>query len=140
MKTFDVKDVAIEFCGQRIDPSTYVSQPIEPVSYDIEPMTLDSYAETVLTWARYPDIGKNPFYPALGLCGEAGEVAEHVKKMYRDDGGNMTAERLPKFQKELGDVLWYSAALSREVGYNLSQVRNTNDFNQLARPVGWGRH
>lgn len=52
--------------------------------------------------AVYPNIGNNLAYPTLGLCGEAGEVAEKVKKMYRDDGGFLTAERAEALEKEIG--------------------------------------
>jgi hypothetical protein len=37
--------------------------------------------------AIYPDAGNNMAYPTLGLCGEAGEVAEKVTNEMRDKGG-----------------------------------------------------
>jgi NTP pyrophosphatase (non-canonical NTP hydrolase) len=65
-------------------------------------------------------------YPAIGLAGEAGEVAEQVKRILRDDGGVLTEARRSKIRGELGDVLWYLAALAADCGFTLSEVANGN--------------
>jgi NTP pyrophosphatase (non-canonical NTP hydrolase) len=76
--------------------------------------------------AVYPDAGSNIVYPALGLCGEAGETAEKVKKAIRDDGGTLTDERRDAIAAELGDVLWYVAQLATEAGLDLEQLAAAN--------------
>jgi len=65
-------------------------------------------------------------YPTLGLAGEAGEVAEQIKKSIRDDGGELTPERRAKLAKELGDVLWYLAQLATELDLDLDDVARAN--------------
>jgi len=65
-------------------------------------------------------------YPALGLAGEAGEVAEHAKKTIRDDGGEVSDERRAAIAKELGDVLWYVAQLASELGLELEDIAREN--------------
>ena len=65
-------------------------------------------------------------YPTLGLAGESGEVAEKVKKMIRDDGGELTQERKTLLIKELGDVLWYLAMIAHDIGVSLDDVATTN--------------
>ena len=65
-------------------------------------------------------------YPALGLAGEAGEVAEHAKKAIRDDGGRVSDERRAAMAKELGDVLWYAAQLATELGLELEEIAREN--------------
>jgi NTP pyrophosphatase (non-canonical NTP hydrolase) len=65
-------------------------------------------------------------YAALGLNGEAGEVAEQAKKMLRDDFGNLTPDRVEKIRKELGDLLWYAAQVATEAGLDLDDVALTN--------------
>jgi NTP pyrophosphatase (non-canonical NTP hydrolase) len=57
----------------------------------------------------------------LGLAGEAGEVAEKVKKLMRDS--EFSKEEVVK---ELGDVLFYVTALANHIGSNLQTVANTN--------------
>jgi NTP pyrophosphatase (non-canonical NTP hydrolase) len=76
--------------------------------------------------AIYPDLGNNIVYPALGLCGEAGETAEKVKKALRDDGGTLTEERRAAIGAELGDVLWYAAQLATEAGLDLEEIAEAN--------------
>ncbi len=60
-------------------------------------------------------------YPALGLAGEAGEVADKVKKILRDDKFDRDA-----IAKEIGDVLWYIAALCRDLNVDMAQVAHDN--------------
>ena len=72
-------------------------------------------------------------YPALGLAGEAGEVAEHAKKAIRDDGGVLTEERRTAMAKELGDVLWYVAQLASELGLELDAIAQGNLEKLLSR-------
>lgn len=76
--------------------------------------------------AIYPGAGANLLYPTLGLCGEAGEVAEKVKKMVRDDAGVLTDARREALAGELGDVLWYLAQLATEAGLELDAVAAQN--------------
>jgi len=59
---------------------------------------------------------------ALGLVGEAGEVAEKVKKYLRDDAKVNQKEII----KELGDVLFYTTALANYFYSNLPEVMETN--------------
>jgi len=72
-------------------------------------------------------------YPALGLAGEAGEVAEHAKKAIRDDGGMVSDERRAAMRKELGDVLWYVAQLASELGLELDDIAEANLAKLLSR-------
>lgn len=60
-------------------------------------------------------------YPALGLAGEAGEVANKVKKILRDDKFDRDA-----IAKEIGDVLWYIAALCRDLNVDMAQLAHDN--------------
>jgi NTP pyrophosphatase (non-canonical NTP hydrolase) len=89
-------------------------------------MRFSDYQRQSRVTAVYPGAGANLTYPALGLCGEAGETAEKVKKMLRDDGGVLTDERREALAAELGDVLWYVAQLATEAGLDLEQIAEEN--------------
>ena len=89
-------------------------------------MDLNAYQQGARRTARYPDVGANPIYPTLGLCGEAGEVADKVKKVIRDRGGSFSPEVIEALKLELGDVLWYVAQLSTELGLDLAEVATAN--------------
>ena len=89
-------------------------------------MTLNEYQKESRKTAKYPEAGSNFIYPTLGLCGEAGEVAEKIKKALRDEGGIISSERRTETIKELGDVLWYLSQLSTELGVELDDVAQQN--------------
>ena len=74
----------------------------------------------------YPDKDNNFIYPTLGLVGEAGEIAEKVKKIIRDSGGVVSDEKREELKKELGDVLWYLAQLATEFKLDLGDIADTN--------------
>jgi NTP pyrophosphatase (non-canonical NTP hydrolase) len=85
------------------------------------------YQTRAFTTAIYPGKGQGSFtYPALGLSGETGEICEKLKKAIRDEGGVISPERRAAIKKELGDLLWYLAALSTELGLELQQVAEEN--------------
>jgi NTP pyrophosphatase (non-canonical NTP hydrolase) len=85
-----------------------------------------AYQAAAASTARYPDVGSNPVYPTLGLCGEAGEVAEKVKKVLRDQGGRFSDESRAALALELGDVLWYLARLASELELDLGAIAEAN--------------
>ncbi len=62
----------------------------------------------------------------MGLVGEAGEVAEKMKKVLRDNDGVISEEKREEITKELGDVLWYIANLSKELNVSLEDVAQKN--------------
>jgi len=85
-------------------------------------MDFHTYQERCRATAGYPEAGASPIYPTLGLCGEAGEVADKVKKVLRDENGAFTPEVIAGLELELGDVLWYVAQLATELGLELDQI------------------
>ena len=89
-------------------------------------MLLNDYQLESRSTARYPDAGNNLIYPTLGLTGEAGEVADKVKKLIRDRGGVVDQQFTEDVALELGDVLWYVAQLATELGLTLEQVASAN--------------
>ena len=65
-------------------------------------------------------------YLALGTAGEAGEIAEKIKKILRDGDGNVTEQNKEDIVKEMGDVLWYLSQLARELGVEFEYVAKVN--------------
>ncbi len=95
-------------------------------------MDLSEYQRQSRRTAEYPREAWLA-YPALGLAGEAGEVAEHAKKAIRDDEGKVSDERKAAMAKELGDVLWYVAQLATELGLDLDEIAGQNLDKLLSR-------
>jgi NTP pyrophosphatase (non-canonical NTP hydrolase) len=85
------------------------------------------------TWqhemARYPidkpDLG-GLHYTVLALVGEAGEVANRLKKIIRDEGGEVSVAAKYDLLLELGDVQWYLSACAKELNSSLDQVMELN--------------
>lgn len=91
-------------------------------------MTFDEYQKAAGRTAIYPtdDHMVALYYAALGLAGEAGEVAGEVSKAIRDDECRVTPERLDKLRGEAGDVLWHLSALCDRLGVDLGEVARAN--------------
>lgn len=89
-------------------------------------MTFEEYQNKAGVTAIYPRRYSNIEYPTLGLAGEAGEVANIVKKIQRDSGGIITEVTKEKLKDELGDVLWYISACSEELGLTLDEIAKYN--------------
>jgi NTP pyrophosphatase (non-canonical NTP hydrolase) len=92
-------------------------------------MNFNDYQEEAISFAIYPKSKEwdLPLYPALGLAGEAGEVAEKIKKLMRDtDAKILTADQCDEIAKEIGDVLWYCANLAEDLGLDLERVAELN--------------
>jgi len=87
---------------------------------EMEELTLNKYqraaAKTAIYKAEHAII-----YPALGLAAEAGEVANKVKKIMRDGKLDRAA-----IADEVGDCLWYIAALARDLNVDMAELAVKN--------------
>ncbi|TBH21806.1 nucleoside triphosphate pyrophosphohydrolase family protein [Thermus thermamylovorans] len=88
-------------------------------------MTLEEYQKEAQKTALYPEAYRL-LYPTLGLVGEAGELANKVKKVLRDEGGQLGEEAREALLAELGDVLWYVAQVATDLGVSLEAVAAHN--------------
>jgi NTP pyrophosphatase (non-canonical NTP hydrolase) len=90
-------------------------------------MTFDEYQKQALTTALTSDDAfKDMMHWVLGLNGEAGEVAEKLKKIIRDKQGILSEADKQELAKELGDVLWYIAVFAHDLGVPLEDIAATN--------------
>lgn len=93
------------------------------------PLDLNGYQDAAMTTRTEQTYGSSTIvYPTLGLTGEAGEVADKVKKVLRGDNGTreFDDEAREAIAYELGDVLWYAAALAKDLGYDLEDIARMN--------------
>ena len=92
-------------------------------------MTLDEYQVQARSTAIYPEEAR-VLYPTLKLAGEAGEVAEKLGKLMRDEGllpgGELDNHQRDALAKEVGDVLWYVANLAADLGLSLEAIGRSN--------------
>lgn len=89
-------------------------------------MDFNEYQEITRETAIYPGVGEETedaiAYTTLGLTGESGEVAEKLKKYYREGDPSY----IKNMKCEIGDVLWYLARLADELGMDLEDVAEEN--------------
>ncbi|MDA2439629.1 nucleoside triphosphate pyrophosphohydrolase family protein [Bacillus cereus] len=102
---------------------------------------LDQYQEAALrTWNTNNDFGGRVLNAALGITGEAGEVADVVKKAIFHGHGFDPAHcpgeeegNTHKIALELGDILYYISIMSHEMGYTLEDIAQMNIFKLAKR-------
>jgi len=82
-------------------------------------MDINGYQE----WTKKFDLERDVRMLSLGLCGEAGEFADKVKKTHRIPPLIVSPEELAA---ELGDVLWYLCRLASTYGYTMTQIMAFN--------------
>jgi len=86
---------------------------------------LDMYQQVAKQTAIYPR-EQAIIYPTLGLTGEAGEVANKVKKIIRDGTNKNNENLVQEISAEIGDCLWYISVLAGDIGVKLSDIANNN--------------
>lgn len=88
---------------------------------------MNAYQEKATKTAFFDPQVLNPIAAVtLGLTGETGEVAEKIKKLFRNDKGALTDETREELKRELGDVLWYISQLARLLDISLDDVAAAN--------------
>lgn len=98
---------------------------VAPISADDEggALTLDRYQ--VLASDTDIEGAADPLVPLLGLGGEIGALISEYKKKVRDDGTAYVGFD-DVVKSEIGDILWYLAALARRYDYSLSDIAHAN--------------
>lgn len=87
-------------------------------------MNLRKYQDAVLKGSLCVEPKDRFIENTLGLCGEAGEFADQVKKSIRD--GNAGIPRVNLMLDELSDVLWYVTSLSGQMGFSIEELASLN--------------
>lgn len=90
-------------------------------------ISMGDYQNRTAETAIYPRDGiTGVLYCALGLMNEAGEVGGKIKKILRDDNGEIADEKREALAGEMGDVLWYISQLCSELGLAMDEVAREN--------------
>ena len=97
-------------------------------------MDFNEYQEEAKRVAVYPKVlpdalKQSPtvlLYLTTCLSGEVGELAEKIKKLFRDKHGELTPEIKELLSLELGDILWYLSCFATELGIELNEVAKSN--------------
>jgi NTP pyrophosphatase (non-canonical NTP hydrolase) len=90
-------------------------------------MTLEEYQNKALTTVIKTDSEfRDLLHWVLGINGEAGEIAEKVKKIIRDKNAVVSEEDKAELAKEVGDVLWYLAVFAHHLGVPLDEIAQQN--------------
>lgn len=97
-------------------------------------MELNKYQEHAHATSHNTEIGGDRLlYPVLGLAGEAGELVNKLKKVYRDNGGTVPPDVKWAIASELGDILWYVAEIATQLQIELNTVATDNVWKLASR-------
>ena len=100
------------------------------MKHDDDDLSFTEYQMAAGTTAVYPESGTRSSgalsYLGLGIAGEAGEVADKIKKVLRDSGGVFDSVVSKEISKEIGDVLWYMSMILDELGLSLETAAADN--------------
>jgi NTP pyrophosphatase (non-canonical NTP hydrolase) len=110
--------------GNKLNISSTGTISVDKVTFT-QPLSFDAYQAGAATTVVYPESAKVT-YPVLGLASEAGEVAGKLKKVIRDKGGILTEDDKAALAAELGDILWYLAAIAIDLDIKLSDMAQGN--------------
>lgn len=91
-----------------------------------DPIDFDAWVDKTSVMAEVLPDDLKYAYSDLGLTGEAGEVADKVKKEWRDKKGEFSESSRKEIAKELSDVLWYTTAMAHELGFTLNDIMRLN--------------
>jgi NTP pyrophosphatase (non-canonical NTP hydrolase) len=121
-------DSFIAHASGEVLPVPDLDDTAEFAPYPPAPLTANEYQREAMKTAVYPGRGTmlGLSYVTLGLTGEAGELANQVKKALRDDDCQLTPSRRAAILDEISDCLWYAAAACDEIGANLDAVMRAN--------------
>lgn len=108
-----------------VNPEDYIKNQVKQIKTENSRLTINDYQTAALRTANTSAMD-NPFEKitngSLGLCGESGEVADHLKK-FKYQGHELDRDYLAK---ELGDICWYVALLADGIGYDLETIMQLN--------------
>ena len=96
-------------------------------------ISFDEYQQKSSETAVYPTTFEDVphefagiLYCAMGLAGEAGEFLDKVKKIFRNNNGQISDSQREELIKELSDTMWYQAQLAKNLGITLGEVAEIN--------------
>lgn len=89
-------------------------------------MNMNDYQQAALKTARNKADKDELFHLLLGLCGEAGEIAEKMKKIVRDKNSDFANIDVEDMKKELGDVLWHLSTIGAYFDISLEDIAQSN--------------
>jgi len=106
----------------RVFTEDQVREMLQPIwdSFLWDQSGLDSLLDEHTTSLNYM------IYPILGALEEAGEIAGKAKKVIRDDNGHITPDHEDAIAYEVGDLLWYQAAIADALKLNMEEIAEEN--------------
>ena len=110
----------------RLEVGLFIFQTKLKYSHITKYMTFREYQLKAKESAHFPEKESAFIYTALALMGEAGEVAEKIKKIWRDKNKLVDASDREEIKKEIGDVLWYLSQLADQLDIDFDDVAQTN--------------